>query len=238
LEDAEGVVLVDACQTDQVHAVDGSEVVGVVCLKHLLSECDHFRVGDVEATADPFEQCDGDVEVDHQHIAIQRGLHLQWFVLPEEGKQELTQFLSEGFQVYLLFVGDSLVDLLLDECLALEEAFLELSDEGTLLFILDFLFGVLLFVTPKSQHYLLRLVELVVFAEGHFEPFEFIVSVAELGLARHVGQFLAPEVDGLYCEFMQSGRVLFLLICIWWKVPLGASLGLGASSLVTILRSL
>lgn len=48
----------------------------MVALEDLLSERDHVLDLDVEAIADSLEEDVGDVEVNNEHVAVQRGLDL------------------------------------------------------------------------------------------------------------------------------------------------------------------
>lgn len=60
----------DACEIDDIHAVDGGEFGIVVAFEYLLCERDHFLDWDIEAIADAFEENVGDVKVHHQYVPI------------------------------------------------------------------------------------------------------------------------------------------------------------------------
>ena len=141
------------------------------------------------------------MEVNHQHVAVQRGLGLQAFVLSEEGQQEISQFLCDWLQVNLLLVYHRLVDSLLEQRLAFAEFFEKLSNERTSLFVTHVLLGILLAVAPQSQGKLLRPVKLIIFGEVHLCLLQLLVGLSELRLPWQKGQLLSPKTNTLYRKF-------------------------------------
>lgn len=138
----------DAGQVDDVHAVDGGEVGRVIALKYLLGESYHLLNRQVEFAADSFEQRVHDVEVDHQHVSVDRTLRLQILVLPEECQQKVLQLLGHRLQVDLLLVQHCLVDLLFNVGLAVVELVGQLPNQRTDFLVLHELLKVLLAVPP------------------------------------------------------------------------------------------
>lgn len=151
------------------------------------------------------------MEINHQHVAVKRGLGLQTFVFSEKGQQKISQFLCDWLQVNFLLVDHSLVDSLLDQCLAFAEFFEKLSDKRTSLFVTHVLLGILLAVAPQSQRKLLHSVKLVIFWEIHLGLLQLLVGLCELRLPWQKGQFFSPKTNSLYRKFKHFLRKLLLV---------------------------
>lgn len=210
----------------------------MVALEDLLGECDHVLDLNVEAVADAFEEDVGDVEVDDEDVTVEGGFDLEVLVLGEEGEEEVAQLLSDRLEVDLLLVEHGLVDLLLDQRLALRELVEQLADQRAHLLVLHVLLRVLVVVAPEAQRQPVEVVVLVVLRDLDLLLLELVVGLGELRLAREEGQLLGPEVDGLDGELDELLGVLQLLLCIKGRLRTPLFLPWLASSMLMALQSL